>query len=472
MRIEDTILASLTQNEEFARKAVPFLEPEYFSDKVEAALLTEITTFFTKYNKLPTKEVLRVQVVQRRDLTENEVESAYEKIESLNSDIPSNEWLLEKTEKFCKDKSVYNAILRSIKIIDGKDKQFSEDAIPKILQDALAISFDTAVGHSYIDDAESRYEFYTRKEEKLEFDLEILNKITKGGLARKTLTLLAAQSGGGKSLVMSHFAASALRKGKNVLYITLEMAEERIAERIDANLMGVDIDKLADMSRDEFMTKVQKIGARAHGKIVIKEYPTGSAHSGHFRGLLEELKIKRNFKPELIIVDYLGICASSRMKMGGSVNSYSYIKSIAEELRSLAVEYDVPMISATQVNRNGFDNSDIELTDTSESMGLVHTADLMLALIRTEELDEINQLMIKQLKNRYADTATNKRFVVGINRARMKLYDLEESAQSNIAKAASFTPKTSKQEPDVPLFDKSQGVKDGRRDFSKFKFGQ
>lgn len=473
MRIEDTILASLTQNEEFARKAVPFLEPEYFSDKVEAALLTEITTFFTKYNKLPTKEVLRVQVVQRRDLTENEVESAYEKIESLNSDIPSNEWLLEKTEKFCKDKSVYNAILRSIKIIDGKDKQFSEDAIPKILQDALAISFDTAVGHSYIDDAESRYEFYTRKEEKLEFDLEILNKITKGGLARKTLTLLAAQSGGGKSLVMSHFAASALRKGKNVLYITLEMAEERIAERIDANLMGVDIDKLAEMSRDEFMTKVQKIGARAHGKIVIKEYPTGSAHSGHFRGLLEELKIKRNFKPELIIVDYLGICASSRMKMGGSVNSYSYIKSIAEELRSLAVEYDVPMISATQVNRNGFDNSDIELTDTSESMGLVHTADLMLALIRTEELDEINQLMIKQLKNRYADTATNKRFVVGINRARMKLYDLEESAQSNIAKAASFTPKTStKQEPDVPLFDKSQGVKDGRRDFSKFKFGQ
>lgn len=475
MRIEDTILASLVKNEEFARKAVPFLEPEYFSDKVEATLLSEITGFFTKYNKLPTKEVLKVQVVQRKDLTEDDVATAYEKIESLDADVPSNEWLLEKTEKFCKDKSVYNAILRSIKIIDGKDKQYSEDAIPKILQDALAISFDTAVGHSYIEDAESRYEFYTRKEEKLEFDLEILNKITKGGLAKKTLTLLAAQSGGGKSLVMSHFAASALRKGKNVLYITLEMAEERIAERIDANLMGVDIDKLAEMSRDEFMTKVQKIGSRAHGKIVIKEYPTGSAHSGHFRGLLEELKIKKNFKPDLVVVDYLGICASSRMKMGGSVNSYSYIKSIAEELRSLAVEYDVPMISATQVNRNGFDNSDIELTDTSESMGLVHTADLMLALIRTEELDELNQLLIKQLKNRYADTAINKRFVVGINRARMKLYDLEESAQSSIAKAASFSPKTShgkptKQEPDVPLFDKSKALTNGKRDFSGFKF--
>ena len=461
LRIEETILSNLLNDEEYSRKATPFLENEYFSEKAERTILSEITGFFTKYNKLATKEVLRVQLAQRTDLTDNDLATSLEIVERLNVDTPPNkDWLLEQTEKFCKEKSVYNAILRSIKIIDGKDKELNKEGIPKILQDALAISFDTAVGHSYLDDANARYEFYTRKEEKIAFDLEILNDITKGGLAKKTLTLLAAQSGGGKSLVMSHFAAAALRQGKNVLYITLEMSEERIAERIDANLLGIDIDKLAELSKEDFVQRIENISKKTRGKLVVKEYPTGSAHSGHFRGLLEELKIKRDFKPDFLIVDYLGICASSRMKMGGSVNSYSYIKSIAEELRSLAVEYDVPLISATQVNRNGFDNSDIELTDTSESMGLVHTADLMLALIRTEELDEINQLLIKQLKNRYADTAINKRFVVGINRSRMKLYDLEKSAQSSIASNSSFSPKTKAvrkpEEPDVPMFDRSK----------------
>jgi archaellum biogenesis ATPase FlaH len=342
-------------DEEYSRKATPFLEADYFSEKAEKTLLIEINGFFMKYNKLPTKEIIRVQLAQRTDLTDTDLKNAIEIVDNFTDEKPtSKEWLLEQTEKFCKEKSVYNAILRSIKIIDGKDKELNKEGIPKILQDALAISFDTAVGHSYLDDATARYEFYTRKEEKIAFDLEILNDITKGGLAKKTLTLLAAQSGGGKSLVMSHFAAAALRQGKNVLYITLEMSEERIAERIDANLLGIDIDKLADLSKEEFVQKIATISKKTQGKLIVKEYPTGSAHSGHFRGLLEELKIKKDFKPDFLIVDYLGICASSRMKMGGSVNSYSYIKSIAEELRSLAVEYDVPLISATQVNRNGF----------------------------------------------------------------------------------------------------------------------
>jgi replicative DNA helicase len=471
LRIEETILSNLLIDEEYSRKATPFLEADYFSEKAEKTLLMEINGFFMKYNKLPTKEIIRVQLAQRTDLTDTDLKNAIEIVDNFTDEKPtSKEWLLEQTEKFCKEKSVYNAILRSIKIIDGKDKELNKEGIPKILQDALAISFDTAVGHSYLEDATARYEFYTRKEEKIAFDLEILNDITKGGLAKKTLTLLAAQSGGGKSLVMSHFAAAALRQGKNVLYITLEMSEERIAERIDANLLGIDIDKLAELSKEEFVQKIATISKKTQGKLIVKEYPTGSAHSGHFRGLLEELKVKKDFKPDFLIVDYLGICASSRMKMGGSVNSYSYIKSIAEELRSLAVEYDIPLISATQVNRNGFDNSDIELTDTSESMGLVHTADLMLALIRTEELDEINQILIKQLKNRYADTAINKRFVVGINRSRMKLFDLEKSAQTSIATGSSFSPKGKMkkvEEPDIPLYDRS---KPRPTDFGGFKF--
>jgi replicative DNA helicase len=459
LRIEELILSTLLFNEEFTRKVSPFLQEEYFSEIHERVILKESLGFLMKYNKPPNKEALCVQLAQRTDLTENGLKAAIELVESFSADNQTNiEWLTEKTEKFCKEKSVYNAILRSIKIIDGKDKELNQEGIPKILQDALAVSFDTAIGHSYASDAAARYDFYTRKEEKLAFDLEMLNGITKGGLARKTLTLLAAQSGGGKSLVMSHFAAASLRQGRNVLYITLEMSEERIAERIDANLLGIDIDKLAEMSKEDFVQRINNISKKTRGELVIKEYPTGAAHAGHFRGLLEELKIKRNFKPDMIVVDYLGICASSRMKMGGSVNSYAYIKSIAEELRSLAVEYDVPLISATQVNRNGFDNSDIELTDTSESMGLVHTADLMLALIRTEELDELNQILIKQLKNRYADTAINKRFVLGINRSRMRLYDLEKSAQQAIAPAAKFTPKPKSEpvEPDVPMFDRSR----------------
>jgi len=465
--IEQTILTNLITSEDYARKVIPFLEKEYFSSRPDAALLDEVINFYSKFNASPTKEALRVQLVQRSDLSDSELKTVIDLVDTVGSEpTPKQEWLMEQTEKFCKEKSVYNAILKSIKIIDGSDEKLSQDSIPKLLQDALSVSFDTAVGHSYDEDAESRYEFYTKAEERIPFDLELLNRVTKGGLTRKSLSLVVAASGGGKSLFLCHAAAAYLSAGKNVLYISMEMAEERIAERIDANLMNVDIDNLKRMSRDEFLTKVDKIKSKSNGKLIVKEYPTGAAHSGHFRGLIEELRVKKNFIPDVMIVDYLGICASARLKQGGSVNTYSLLKSISEELRALGVEYNMPVLSAMQVNRSGFDNSDIELTSISESIAVVMTADFVFSLIRTDELDELGQTMIKILKNRYGDLATNRKFVVGINRARMKLYDLEESAQSGLSEA-NYQPKSKpKSEPDVPLFDKSQRG----RNFDGFKF--
>jgi KaiC/GvpD/RAD55 family RecA-like ATPase len=459
--IEHTIISNLMSSEEYARKVIPFLDKQYFSNKSDSVLIEEISSFYSKYNVSPTKEVLRIQLVQRNDLSDQQLKDSIDLVDSFDDKPQKMDWLIEQTEKFCKEKSVYNAILKSIKIIDGSDEKLSQDSIPKLLQDALSVSFDTAVGHSYDDDAESRYDFYTRAEERIPFDLKMLNIVTKGGLPRKSLTLVVAASGGGKSLFLCHAAASYLSGGKNVLYITMEMAEERIAERIDANLMNVDIDRLCKMSKDEFMTKIDKIKSRSHGKLVIKEYPTGAAHSGHFRGLIEELKIKKNFTPDILIVDYLGICASARLKNNSNANSYSLLKSVSEELRSLGVEYNMPVISAMQVNRSGFDNTDIELTSISESLGTIMTSDFVFSMIRTEELDDMGQTMIKILKNRYGDIAINRRFVVGINRSRMKLFDLEDSAQRNISES-----NIQLEQNDKPLFDKPQKS----RDFSNFKF--
>lgn len=436
MIIERAIINHLVTLEEYARKVLPFIEQPYFGNKSEAVLIDEISSFYTKFNSPPTKGALRIQLMQRTDLSDSELTSSLEIVEAIGTEPPANkDWLIEQTERFCKEKSVYNAILKSIKIIEGSDQKLSQDSIPKLLQDALSVSFDTAVGHSYEDDAESRYEFYTRKEERIPFDLNMLNRVTKGGLTRKSLALVVAESGGGKSLFLCHAAASYLASGKNVMYISMEMSEERIAERIDANLMNVSIDQLSKMSKDEFMTKIAKITSRSNGKLVVKEYPTGAAHSGHFRALIEELKIKRNFIPDVMIVDYLGICASARLKQGSNVNTYSLLKSVSEELRALGVEYNMPVLSAMQVNRSGFGNTELELTSISESIATVMTADLVFSIIRTEELDDLGQTMIKILKNRYSDIAVNRKFVVGIDRSKMKLYNLEESAQQGLSES-------------------------------------
>lgn len=432
MRIEDTILSNLISSEEYSRKCLPFLEDSYFSDLVEKSILQEASAFFSKFNHPITPEILKIELGNRKDLTDTLLVKAEEKIVSLSVEPSNLEWLIEHTEKFCKERAVYNAILKSIKIIDGGEPTLNQEAIPSLLTAALSVSFDTTVGHNYLGDAADRWEFYNRKEEKIPFDIDLLNDVTKGGMARKAIYCVGAQSGGGKSLLMTHVAASTLRLGKNVLYITMEMAAERIAERIDANMLRVDIDKLGDMTKDEFMTKIDKVQAKTHGKLYIKEYPTGSAHAGHFRALLEELKIKQAFEPDLIIIDYLGICASSRMKMGGSVNTYSYIKAVAEELRGLAVEFNVPIFTGAQLNRSGFDNSDVDLSNTADSMGLVMTLDVFFALIRTDDLDEQNSIMFKQLKNRYSDPEKNKRFLVGLNKSKMTFYNLEDSAQGAI----------------------------------------
>lgn len=365
-RIEEQLLSNLLTNEEFSRKCLPFLETIYFADKHEQAILSEISDFFTKYNRPITKDILKIQLSKRRDLTESGLSTATSIVEKLTDEKTNLPWLIENAEKFCKERAVYNAILSSIKIIDGDDPKLTQDAIPGLLSEALSVSFDTQVGHDFLSDSAKRWEFYNNTEEKIPFDIKLLNKITQGGMASKAVYAVAAESGGGKSLLMSHVAAATLKLGKNVLYITLEMSEERIAERIDANLMRVNIDKLRGLSKDEFMTKVDKIQSKTHGRLFIKEYPTGSAHVGHFRALLSELKMKQNFIPDLVIVDYLGICASSRMKMGGSVNSYAYVKAIAEELRGLAVEQNFPIFTGAQLNRGGFDNSDVSMSNTAE----------------------------------------------------------------------------------------------------------
>ena len=431
-RLELTILRNLVYNEDYSRKVIPFIQPEYFEQRSERVVFEEIVQFIVKYNSAITKEALGIEIENRTDLTETDVKDIREICTSLNDSVVEKQWLLDTTEKWCRDRAIYLALMESIHIADGNDGNKNRDAIPSILSDALAVSFDNNIGHDYLQNYEERYEFYHRKEDKIEFDLEYFNKITKGGLPNKTLNIALAGTGVGKSLFMCHVASAALLQGRNVLYITLEMAEERIAERIDANLLNVPIQQLVDLPRSTFENKVTSLSKKTQGTLIIKEYPTASAHSGHFKALLNELALKKSFRPDIIFIDYLNICASSRHKPNGSANSYSYIKSIAEELRGLAVEFNVPIVSATQTTRSGYGNSDVELTDTSESFGLPATADLMFALISTEELEGLGQIMVKQLKNRYNDPTVFKRFVIGIDRAKMRLYDVEQSAQKDI----------------------------------------
>lgn len=464
MRIETKILSNLIYDENFCRKVIPFIKTEYFADRKEVAVAKEIVRFFTEYNKPITKEILSIELSNRKDLSDKELSDVNEFVNGLSNEATNEEWLLTNTEKFCKDRAVYNAILESIKIIEGRDKLHTSDAIPSILSEALSVCFDSHVGHDYIDDAAERYDFYHRVEEKISFDLDMFNKITKGGLSKKTLNIALAGTGVGKSLFMCHMSAGVLTQGKNVLYITMEMAEERIAERIDANLLNLTMDELKVVDRDIFDGRIQKIAKKTQGKLIVKEYPTAGAHAGHFRALLEELKLKREFTPDIIFIDYLNICASQRMKQGGSVNSYTYIKAIAEELRGLAVEYNVPIMSATQTTRSGFTNSDPGLEDTSESFGLPATADFMFALVSNEELEQLNQIIVKQLKNRYNDPSFYKRFVVGIDRAKMKLYDVEASAQTGLADSG-------QSKDDGPMFDKSDfGRRQKSEGFDGFKF--
>jgi replicative DNA helicase len=464
MRIEQKILSNLIFDENYCRKVIPFIKKEYFADRKEVILADEIVSFFTKYNKPASKEILQIEISNRKDLNDKELSELGDFIGTLSQEPVNEDWMLEHTEKFCKDRAVYNGVLSAIRIIDGNDKHQTKDAIPSILSDALAVSFDNHIGHDYLDDHNERYDFYHRVEEKVAFDLDMFNKITKGGLSKKTLNICLAGTGVGKSLFMCHVGAGCLTQGKNVLYITMEMAEERIAERIDANLLNLTMDELKVIDRDIYESRIAKITAKTKGKLIVKEYPTAGAHSGHFRALLEELKLKREFKPDIIFIDYLNICASQRMKQGGSINSYTYIKSIAEELRGLAVEYNVPIVSATQTTRSGFTNSDPGLEDTSESFGLPATADFMFALVSNEELEGLNQIIVKQLKNRYNDPGFYKRFVIGVDRAKMKLYDVEASAQT--------LSDSGKHDDDEPMFDKSNF---GRRQkaeksFDGFKF--
>jgi replicative DNA helicase len=452
--IERTSLTQLVTNEQYARKVLPFMKADYFSDKTERTVFEEITKFVDKYNKIPTQTSLEIEVQNRKDLNEEEYKKVVAVIQTLSSTDVDFDWLVDTTEKFCKDRAVYNAIVEGISIIDGKDKDRGPDSIPSILTDALAVGFDNAVGHDYLLDSESRFDYYHTVEEKIPFDLEFFNKITKGGLPPKTLNIALAGTGVGKSLFMCHVAANCLSQGKNVLYITLEMAEERIAERIDANLMNISMEDLHDLPKQMFENKIAKIIKSTSGTLIVKEYPTASAHSAHFRGLIKELAIKKSFKPDIIFIDYLNICASSRFKGASNVNSYMYIKSIAEELRGLAVETNVPIMSATQTTRSGFVSTDIGLEDTSESFGLPATADFMFALISNEELDELNQIAVKQLKNRYNDLTVNKRFVIGIDRAKMRLFDVKPSEQNDLVD-------NGQEDFAEPVFDKT--------DFSDFK---
>ena len=428
-RIEQTILRNLIYNEEYYRKVVPFLKAEYYETYHERIIFEEIADFAAKYDKIPTKEVLTINIQNRADLTDEAFQDSVQEINSLTDEWVDYDWLLDATEKWCQDRAIYLALMQSIKIADGGDKKFTKGAIPSILQDALAVSFDEHIGHDYIEQSSDRYEFYHRKEEKIPFDLEKFNFITKGGLPNKTLNIALAGTGVGKSLFMCHMAGSALTQGYNVLYITCEMAEEKIAERIDANLLNVNVKDIIELPEVLFSSKVNEIAKKTRGKLIIKEYPTASAHVGHFKALLSDLNLKKDFKPDIIFVDYLNICASVRYK-GAIVNSYTYVKAIAEELRGLAVESNVPIISATQTTRAGFGNSDPDLTDTSESFGLPATADFMFALISTEELEQQGRIMVKQLKNRYNDPTSSRKFMVGIDRSKMKLYDVADDASA------------------------------------------
>ena len=429
-RLETTILTNLIHNENFSRKVLPFLKTDYFTSNEEVTIFEIIESYIVKYNNLPSKEAISIELSNLKNITEDEFKIAKRVLETLKADEKTDiEWLTDTTEKWCKDRAVHNAVLSGIKILDGKDKKHTPEAIPSILSDALAVSFDTHIGHDYLNQADDRFEYYHREEERLKFDLSYFNRITKGGIPPKTLNIALAGTGVGKSLFMCHVAASMIMQGRNVLYITLEMAEERIAERIDANLLDVTVDELYEMPKQYYDTKISKLKKKAHGQLIIKEYPTASAHAGHFKGLIDELALKKSFKPDIVFIDYLNICSSSRFK-GGNISSYFYVKAIAEELRGLAVRNNLPIVSATQTTRTGYMSSDVGLEDTSESFGLPATADFMFALISNEDLEELNQMKVKQLKNRYNDPAVNRSFIVGVDRAKMKLYDVEQSAQN------------------------------------------
>ena len=439
MNIEATIISNLLHNEEYARKVIVFLKDEYFLDATEKVVFLEIQKFWTKYNNVPSKEALQIAIEEKDDISSTIYEESQALINGIGQTDSNKEWLLDETEKFCKDKAVYNAIMESIEIIDGKHKKKKDGAIPDLLSDALSVSFDTHIGHDFLEDSDERYEFYHTREERIPFDIEYLNKITQGGVTRKSLNILMAGTGVGKTIGMCHMAASNLTLGKNVLYITMEMAEERIAERIDANLLDIELNRLKDLTKVMYDKKMEQLKEKVKGKIIIKEFPTSQAHTGHFRHLLNELSLKKNFKPDIIYVDYLNICASQRLIGSNSVNSYTYVKAIAEELRGLSVEFNLPIWSATQTTRTGFGSSDVGLEDTSESFGLPATSDLFLAIIQTEELEDLNQIMIKQLKNRHGDISVNRRFVVGIDKSKMKWYDAEQSAQEDIIGTTSST---------------------------------
>jgi len=431
-RIERTALKNLIHNDEYARKVLPFLKEEYFTERFDKILFREIYHFITKYNNLPTKEALSIELNNRKDINETEYKTITDILGTLNKEQIDQKWLVETTEKFCKDRAIHNAILDGIQILDGKDREHTPEYLPEMLSQALSVSFDQKIGHDYLTETKERYDFYKRKEERLELDLEFFNKITRGGIPSKTLNICLAGTGVGKTMFMTHLASSILLQGKNVLYITLEMAEERIAERIDANLLNVGMSDLEELPYQMYETKINKLQSKTSGKLIIKEYPTASAHTGHFKNLLNELALKKSFKPDILFVDYLNIAASARFKAGANVNSYTYNKAIAEELRGLAVEYNIPVFSATQTTRGGFVSSDVGMEDTAESFGLPATADFMFALISSEELEQKNQILIKQLKNRYNDPTVNRKFIVGVDRSKMRLYDVEQKAQEDL----------------------------------------
>ena len=464
MRIETTILGNLLINEEYTRKVLPFLKNDYFTSNAEKTIHETIGDFVTKYNALPTKEALSIEL-QEVKINEEEFKETMELLDDISKDTEEYAdlgWLLDSTEKFCQDKAIYNAVVESIGILDNQKSSQDKGLIPEILTDALSVSFDPHVGHDYLDDSDDRFEFYHRVEEKIPFDLEYFNKITKGGLPQKSLNICLAGTGVGKSLFMCHVASACLSQNQNVLYITLEMAEEKIAERIDANMLDIAVDDLHALSKDMYDRKIENLRKTTKGKLIVKEYPTASANVNHFRALLNELNLKRSFVPDIIFVDYLNICTSSRIRTGANVNSYTYIKSIAEELRGLAVENKIPIVSATQTTRSGYSNTDVGLEDTSESFGLPATADLMFAIISTEQMEELGQIMVKQLKNRYNDPTVNRKFIVGIDRAKMRLFDVDQAAQDELVDSG--------QEDDTPSFDVATNGKFRKRDFSEFDY--
>ena len=464
MSIENTILSNLVHNEDYARRVIVFLKDKYFANAAEKTVFSEIQKFYAKYNDVPSREALKIAIDERDDLSSTLYSESEALVDNLAKSDDSNEqWLLDETEKFCKDKAVYNAIMDSIGVIEDKTGKRSTGEIPELLQEALSVSFDTHIGHDFLDDSDARFDFYHKKEEKIPFDIDYLNKITKGGIPRKTLNILMAGTGVGKTIGMCHMAAANLTLGKNVLYVTMEMAEERIAERIDANLLDVQVDSLKDLTKPMYDKKMDTLKEKVKGKLIVKEFPTSQAHVGHIRHLLKELQLKKSFIPDIIYIDYLNICSSQRLSGNASVNSYTYVKAIAEEVRGLAVEFNVPIWSATQVNRTGFASSDMGLEDTSESFGLPATADLFLALIQTEELAELGQIMVKQLKNRYGDENWNKRFIIGIDKSKMKWYDAEESAQEDIIGNTSSTKKSDDTEQSV------FSSRDKRKAFKDFK---